>query len=63
MKKLQLIYCLIFFYTGDFICKIFLRFDLLTPILYPIYNWCMIVSSNINDKYGLTIWEKSNENN
>lgn len=50
-----------FYGIGHFISHVFLRFDSLSMILYPIYNKLMIASSDISDKYGLDVWMSRQE--
>lgn len=47
----------IFLYTiGDILSRVMLRHDIV--FLYKWYNWCMVASLYINERYKLTVWTK-----
>lgn len=56
MKTLAIIRCNIYYFIGDMLSKLIGTFDVFGH-LYPLYNWCMIKSVDINDKYDLDCWE------
>lgn len=45
----------ILYWVGHFFSKLFESCDSLGWLFYPIYNWCMITSSNIEDWAGVNI--------
>lgn len=55
-KLLPNIWCGMVHWTGHFI-SVLMRWDALS-FLYPVYNWLMCKSSDINDKYGLDYWSE-----
>jgi hypothetical protein len=42
--------------TGDFISKLFYLWGAFS-VLYPLYNYLMSLSIDIDDKYNLGVWE------
>lgn len=59
-KLLPNIYCGMFHWTGHFISILFMKWDRLA-FLYPLYNWLMCKSCEINDKYKLNYWSEKHE--
>lgn len=55
-KGLAIVICNVFYFAGDLISRIMGMADFL-GFMYPAYNWCMIKSVDINDKYDLDCWE------
>lgn len=57
---IMLAYCNFLFFLGHYWSRLILKFDCM-GWTYPVYNYLMIKSVGVNDKYGFDVWGEVDE--